>query len=729
MKMLDSRNQRRRWGIGAAAFAAFLSLPGAGTAGEKMPPLAPLRVNTPPVIDGILDDAAWTNAPSVTGFKTWRPDFGKDMHEKTVASYAYDRENLYFAFRCDDSEPSKIKASMAARDTINADDWICLNLDTFNDQQSLYGFYVNPLGIQADSRFEGNVEDFSADFVWFSAGRIDERGYTVEIRIPFKSLRYRRREPVEMGIVFERNISRFSEDGTVPPLDPARGQNFLAISQAIVFQDIQHYTLLEFLPAVTRSGTSLINQGRLESQPAANEIGLSAKYGLSSQLVLEGTVNPDFSQVESDAGQVDFNLRYSLYYPEKRPFFLEGQEKFTLAAVEQGDPLQAAVNTRTITNPLLGFKLNGKLSPKDTISSIYALEEQPDESPNDYAHVAIVRFKRALTEDSFIGGVWTSRFEGPGHNIVAGLDGSLRLDPSSFFAYQALISQTKPAQQGDSGDGHALGFMYYRSTRNSAFVVSAQDLSGNFETATGYLTRNGLSRLKIGYMPMIYPKSRVFLRIDPIFHSINIRDKFSGLFETENTFDLRLILPRNTTLIAGGRYQTEVYLGKSFDRSGFRLIGTSQVTKQLLLGFRYVYGQKIRYVDSPYQGRGSDATFDATFLPSAKLHLNLSLAYSDFIRSTGGAKEYDYLIVRNQNTYQINKYLFVRAIVEYNSFRKSLITDFLASFTYIPGTVIHVGYGSLYNKLAWRDDQYEPSNRFLEMQRSLFFKVSYLWRL
>jgi hypothetical protein len=228
---------------------------------------------------------------------------------------------------------------------------------------------------------------------------------------------------------------------------------------------------------------------------------------------------------------------------------------------------------------------------------------------------------------------------------------------------------------------------------------------------------------------MIYPKSKTILRIDPLFHTIHIRDKFSGLFETYNSFDLRLILPRNTSLLAGGRYQTEVFLGQRFGRSGFRMIGTSQVTKQLLLTMRYIYGQKIRYIESPYQGRGSDASLGATYLPSEKLHFDLSLTYSDFTRSADGLKEYDYTIIRSQNTYQVNKYLFFRAIIEYNSFRKRLMTDLLASFTYIPGTVVHIGYGSYYEKLTWRDGEYEPSDRFLETKRGFFFKVSYLWRL
>ncbi len=708
---------------------AVLVGPAFAAGDEKLQPLKPLRANTPPVIDGILDDPVWAQAPSETGFKTWRPDFGKDMQEKTVVYYAYDRENLYFAYRCYDREPSKIKASITARDTINQDDWICLNLDTFNDQQSLYALYVNPLGIQGDSRFEGGVEDYTIDVVWFSAGRIDAEGYTIEVQIPFKSIRYRHREPVEMGIIFERNVSRLSESGTYPALAPNRGFDFLTQTRPLHFTDIKHYTLLEILPAFTYGRTSLIDEGSLEPEKAKRELSLTGKYGLTSQLILDGTINPDFSQVESDAGQVDFNLRYALYYPEKRPFFLEGREKFTLAATEDGNPLDSVIHTRTIVDPLFGFKLNGKVGPRDTIASIYAVDELAQESPEDYAHVTIARYKHALSGDSFIGGVWTGRFEGSRYNIVAGSDGYIRVNPSSFFSYQALAALTKPAGGSDEIEGHALNFLYYYQTRNHLFEVTFQDLGKDFVTETGYLTRNGLTRLKVGFLPMIYPNSRLFLRIDPIFHTINIRDKFSGLFETYNTFDLRLIMPRNTTLIAGVRYQTEVFLGQRFGRSGFRLIGSSQVTKQLLLDMRYVYGQKIRYVESPYQGRGSDATLGATYLPSEKLRFSLALAYSDFTRTADGLKEYDYTIIRSANIYQVNKYLFFRAIIEYNSFRKQLMTDLLASFTYIPGTVIHLGYGSFYEKLEWRDGDYQPSDRFLETRRGFFFKVSYLWRL
>ena len=309
----------------AIAAALVVACPPAAGAAD---PLKPLRATTPPVIDGDLGDAVWQSAPTVTGFKTWMPDYGKDMPDQTVVYYAYDAENLYFAFRAFDSEPGRIKASIAARDGITADDWICINLDSFSDQQSLYGLYVNPLGIQGDSRFAAGREDFGFDAVWYSAGRIDDQGYTVEVRIPFKSLRYGDANPVRMALIFERRITRRSEQGTYPPLDPKVGPNFLTQNIPIEFADIRHYKLVEILPdaiydyQMQRVGESL------ERTSSGPEFGLTAKYGVTAQLVFDGAVNPDFSQVEADAGQIDINRRYALFFPEKRPFFLEGRDSF-----------------------------------------------------------------------------------------------------------------------------------------------------------------------------------------------------------------------------------------------------------------------------------------------------------------------------------------------------------------------------------------------------------------
>ncbi len=696
---------------------------------EKYPPLIPYKTEMVPVIDGQLDDPVWQSAPHVSGFKTWMPDYGIDMTESTQVYYAYDRENFYVAFRCFDSQPDKIKSSVSNRDNIDPDDWVCVNLDSFNDQQSLYVFYCNPAGIQGDAKAEGTQEDFTVDMVWFSKGQINGDGYTVEIRIPFKSIRFSHKNPVEMGVIFERKISRLTELGTYPPLDPAQGPNFYTQTVTLLFEDIKKYTLFEALPAVTYSRRSEIEEDNLASQGGKGDLSLTAKYGITPRLVFDGTINPDFSQVEADAGQVDFNLRYALFFPEKRPFFLEGLEKFNFGGYGSSDPLQAVVHTRTIVDPVLGFKLNGKIGDKNTIASIYAVDRLPEEANTDYAHIGIFRYKRSLAQDSFIGGFYTGRERENGYNRVFGLDGQLRINKSSIFGYHAFQSISKQDESSARDDGHAFGLHYNYSTRDWIIMLGLQDISEDFRTETGYITRPGITRLRSGILKMFYPRSGIIKRIDPLIHSYQTRDKFSGLYETSNSLDLRFIMPRNTMILFGYRYSNEIWLDEKFGTSRARVIASSQVTKKLSIDLIYYYGKKIRYIDDPYQGKGSDLISSLAFLPTENLHLELSLTYSDFIRESDSRREYDYTIIRSKNTYQVNRYLFFRVIVEYNSFRKRLMTDFLASFTYIPGTVIHIGYGSLYEKIRWEEGDYRPSDNFLETRRGLFFKASYLWRL
>ncbi|MFH1942574.1 MAG: carbohydrate binding family 9 domain-containing protein [bacterium] len=720
--------------------AVFITAFVSGFAQEKLKPFLPFKTDNPPVIDGILDDPIWKEAPFETGFVIYHPDYGKPMTEDTKVWYAYDRENLFFAFKCYDSEPDKIKTSVTARDKIRPDDWICLNLDTFNDHQSLYALYTNPMGIQMDSRATGDYEDYSMDFVWYSEGKIDEEGYTIEMRSPFKSIRFSYKEPVEMGIIFERYISRKSEAGTYPALDPKHGPNFFTQTRPLIYRDVKHYRLFELLPAYTYGNRSSIENGKLvRTEQEGNvqigdqylgDLSLTAKYGITSHLVLDGTYNLDFSQVEADVGQVDFNQRFALFYPEKRPFFLEGRENFVFGAGGGGEPLGAVVHTRMIVNPLVGIKLTGKVGERNTFASIYALDELPtDLQQGKYAHFGILRYKRALSQDSYIGGFYTGRELDDSHNRVFGADGLIRIDGSNRIEFHAFLSQSEDRAQAMKDNGHALGMNYYYYTRDLLINVTANDLSDDFRTETGYLTRTGITRASAVVMPMLYPKSTVIRRIDPVIYNEFIYDKDSRRWENSNALQLSFILPRTSRIQLTGNYATEIFLREKFKTSAIRVSGNSQFTKQFYFSLSYRYGQKIRYVANPYQGKGSSASASVNYQPSDKFQSSLSYTYTDFFREADSQKEFDYSILWFRNTYQVNKYLFFRVILQYNSFYEELMTDFLASFTYIPGTVIHIGYGSLYNKIAWDGGQYVDSDRFLETERGFFFKTSYLWRM
>ena len=661
------------------------------------------------------------------------PDFGHDLVERTHVYSAYDQENLYFAFRCFDSQPENIKTSVTRRDNVRPDDWVCINLDSFNDQQSLYAFYVNPAGIQGDSRFASGREDHSFDLIWYSEGRVDEEGYTIEVRIPFKSIRFANKEQVEMGVIFERRISRRSEQGTYPPLDPDRGFSFLTQMKPMVFQGVRPGKVFELLPAVTYGRNSSQDQGRLVSNGHNNELSLTSKFGLTSELVLDGTYNPDFSQVEADAGQVDVNLRSPLFFAEKRPFFLEGSENFNFAASSGANPLLSIVHTRTITNPIVGMKLSGKIGAKNNFASIQALDEladagEPTET-GEYALFSIFRYKRALNDDNYVGAFYSGRQLKERFNRVLGTDGQLRLNQSSVLGYHLFVSDTKESKDTSSEQGHAFGIDYVYATRRWNINFGILDISEQFRTETGFIFREGLSRVNGSIGPKFYPNVGFIRRIDPRISSAQTIDKPSDLFETDNTLSLAFILWRNSRIRLSSTYSTEVFLGQRFDTAGGQISGSSQFTKQLFFSLSLRYGDTIRFSEEPFQGRGTSASAQVIFQPSLNLTTDVVYTYSDLFRNSNSEKIFEVNILRSRLTYQLNRYLFFRGILEYNSFRRNLLTDFLASFTYIPGTVLHFGYGSLYEKIKWQGGLYVDSDEFLETQRGIFVKASYLWRM
>ena len=287
----------------------------------------------------------------MTEFKTFQPDYGKDPSQKTEAYFMYDADNLYFAFRCYDTEPSKIKASLCKRDDMFNDDFVGIILDTYNTMQSGYGFLVNPLGVQGDGMMgiNGDLQG-DQDFVWDSKGQIDDQGYTVEYRIPLQSIRFPAGETITFRLGYFRQFIRTSEVASAPAIYPDKG-SIIAQTQPIAVSGLKFKRVVEILPAVTYSNRLAANGGALRKDERLTDLSLTAKVGLTTDLTLDGTVNPDFSQVEADAGQVDVNLRYDLYYQEKRPFFLEGNEIFAISGNTEEAPLYGLAYTRTIVDP------------------------------------------------------------------------------------------------------------------------------------------------------------------------------------------------------------------------------------------------------------------------------------------------------------------------------------------------------------------------------------------
>ncbi len=697
--------------------------------------LKPTKVSKPPIIDGKLNESTWQDVLTVSSFKTFYPDFKNEASQRTTAYCAYDSANLYFAFRCYDLEPDKIKTSVSSRDNIRSDDWVCINLDSFNDQQSLYAFYVNPNGIQTDSRFAAGQEDFSADFVWYSAGELLPDGYTIEIAIPLKSIRYADGNPVTMSIFLERFISRLSEHSSYPELDPAMGMAFLVQMEPIEYYDLNQNNLFELLPAFTYSQKYLRQENELVKYENKGEISLTTKYGITSNLILDATYNPDFSQIEADAGQVDVNLRYALYYPEKRPFFLEGSEIFNIAATSTSeiDPLGSLVHTRNIINPITGIKLSGKIGALNTLALLYGMDEQtPDTSGStNYAHFPVLRYKRTLFDDSYIGVIYSGKEINNTYNRSGGIDGIIRLTQSSTFEWNGIFSSSKLSEYDTNENGSAISLRYNYDTRDLYYDFSLKNISENFNVETGYITRTGIFSAAGLVRPKVYPENSFVSRIDFEAFSAQMQDKPSSIWETYNYLSAQTFFLGSLNTKIKYTYSTEVYLGEKFETGGFGASFGGLIQTQISFSLVYKSMDAIYYSSLPYQGKVN--TFSAIFVfkPTTNIESYSSLIYSKFKRSSNDEIIFEYPIVREKLTYQLNKYLFFRGIIEYNKFKRQLITDFLVSFTYVPGTVVHIGYGSLYQKNEWDEIQnrYIDVKSFDEAQRGLFFKMSYLWRI
>jgi hypothetical protein len=537
-----------------------------------------------------------------------------------------------------------------------------------------------------------------------------------------------------MAATFERHISRIATNGTFPPLAADQAMAFLTQMQPIRYEGVKHYILFEILPAVTYSYKSEQDEGKMKTTENKPDAGITFKYGITSQTILDATINPDFSQVEADAGQVDVNLRYELFYPEKRPFFQEGNENFQVGAVgfSAYDPALSFVHTRNIADPLTGLKLSGKLGKSNTVSLLYSTDRipEPDDSKyGKYAHFPVIRFKRSLKNDSYIGVLGTGRFTGESSNLVSGLDGNLRMNKSTMLEFHAMLSSTDDSAAGTvSETGHAAAAYLHSEKRNLLYSISFRDISENFQTRTGFIERTGFTSFTGRLSPIFYPDSSFIKRILIDFSTTQTRDNIYDKWETSNSITIDSRIDGTIRFYMRFNGSTEIYNNKSFNTSSFQPTLTGNIGTKFSAAVAYKMRYGI-YYPAEEQGTGESFVADIRYLPYEKFHTQLTLTYQDLYRKSDNEKLYNYLIIRGLVNFQFNKYLFLRTIAEYNTYRKSLTTDFLISFTYIPGTVFHIGYGNLFEHRSWNGTDYVDDDRLKEMKRGAFVKLSYLFRL
>jgi hypothetical protein len=705
----------------------------------KMPPIEVPNLEVPPAIDGMLDDAAWKMNPlPLTEWLTYNPAYGEKLVQKTDVWMAHDKNYLYLAFRCLDPEPRKIKTSIARRDTIWNDDWIGLSLDALGTGQSSYNLFSNPSGIQGDILNSSTAgEDPAPDWVWESAGRTTAEGYQVEMRIPFKSIRFKSGAEVRMGVLFRRRISRLGMSASWPDLP--RGQSVFTRHAPILIREVTKPLTLDAIPNVTyalrQSRSSPGGWGSADSKPDA---GITVKYGVTSSVTLDGTYRPDFSQVESDAFQVEINQRYPIFYGEKRPFFMEGMGTFELAGAGGDGNMRTAVHTRRIIDPLFGVKLTG--SPgKFTFATLSASDRGPGQTdPADPHYGERKNFNIARTlfnvgKGSYVGALFTDIEFGGGHNRVVASDLSLQLGEHQQFSATAIGSETVPVGAGSSKKGMAAQMLYSYTSKRYELAGQLEHYDRNFQMDTAFYRRTGITGGWAYSAINFYPSAerwKWLQRINPFFFFRGYRDRIQGGSDQIFVGGLRASFTRQgmfgLNLVTG----QEPWVGRTFDVRALEMMGGAQLYGWLNIQANLNLSRSIYYdPENPFPGNEKYFSVSLTLQPDSRLNQRISVARDVFDRLAGGPPVYTVNIFNSRTNYQISKRFAARAIVQFDSSRSRVLTDFLGSYELVPGTVAYAGYGALFEQRSWDGEQWlSGSGNYLNTQRGLFFKVSYLYR-
>jgi hypothetical protein len=711
------------------------------------------RAASPIKIDGLLDEPAWASALTYDLPYEWSPGDNVAPPVHTDFLVTYDDDNLYAAWRAQDPDPAAIRAHLMDRDEIDTlvqDDHVVLVVDTFNDQRRGFQFRINPLGVQADAVFSENegIEDFSFDMIWASAGRITADGYVVEIAIPLNQLRFPRVNGAQVwGFDVGRSYPRSARHRITASPRQRGAQCVLCQADKVSgFEDLKPGRNLELTPTVTANRTDEVRTfpGDLETGDEDVDPGVTARWGITPNLTLSAAVNPDFSQVEADAAQLQVNERFALFFPEKRPFFLEGIDIFST-------PIQA-VFTRTVVNPDWGAKVTGKEQrnafgvfvasdevntltiPSNQGSAGFVLDEPVDSG--------VVRYRRDVGAASSVGVLFTGREGDDYHNRVAGLDGFFRFGANDSLRVQALRSDTLYPDQVarsfnqdlDAFQGDALLFGYDHSSRDWNWSVSYEDRDPAFRADSGYVPRVDVRNFAADALRNFYgDKDDWWTQGTAGLFVSRVEDHTGQL--TDESYDLygnlsgplqsffEISIERNRELVQGVLYEgmNRVQASSSVQPSGAARLAIFLDT-----------GEAVDYQNN----RPADLLL---LNPSAELklgsHLNARINHLFQRLDVDGGRLFEANLSQLRLVYNFNVRMFVRGIFQYLDLEQdpdlftfpvdpkteTLFTQLLFSYKLNPQTVLFLGYS---------DDRLGLQGISLDQtSRTFFFKVGYAFVL
>lgn len=727
----------------------------------------------------------------ITHFVQREPHDGQPVTQPTEAYLGYDEKNLYVVFVCHD-DPAKIRAHETRREDFNGeDDDVAIMLDTFHDRRRAYEFEVNPKGIQWDAIYTeasyadtGGNFDSSFDTLWYSKGKVTSEGYVVWIAIPFRSLRFPSAQDQTWGVVLLREITRENEkafwprisdnkEGRLGQAGTARGLSGISPGRNI---QLIPYGLLNSFHAVDDRGpftpcpTPLdpnATCARYQNRAVGGTAGLDAKAILKDSLVLDATVNPDFSQVESDEPQVTVNQRYRVYFPEKRPFFIENSDYFHT-------PIDLFF-TRNIVDPDAGIRLTGKAGPY-SLGILASDDRAPGliRSPDDplfksRSYFSIARVARDIFKQSSVGAIYTD-WEFPAannFNRVGGIDARLKFSSRLTANLQAVTSSTDYFGTHSAGPAYKAELDY--TSRHWLQSGVYNDVSPGFFTRPGFVTRVDIREYRDGTSYNFRPKRGPVVAWGPEVFGHWTWDHTGLRLDTDYAPDLAITLKRQTRIFLMPYEETRERLrpGRDFagpiggpnldfheHASGINV--TSSPFSQFTLAASYFWGDEINFVPAlgapPYLAHFEQGGVATTIHPFSQLKIDNTYLFARLRARETNANIFNNHILRSKWNWQFNRELSLRVILQYNATltqnspsssqflytylptTKNFNTDILVTYLLHPGTALYVGYNANEQNLD-PSLQIDPilggvrrGDRLINDGRLFFVKVSYLFR-
>jgi hypothetical protein len=766
---------------------------------EKAQPVRLARLDKAPVIDGKLDDEAWQNAAVLKDFYQTNPGDNTAPSYATDVRFGYDANNLYIGIHAKD-DPSRVRATVAKRDNVlTTDDTVRILLDTYNDKRRAYVLVFNPFGVQQDGILtEGTGTDYTVDILMESKGMLTEDGYSVEVAIPFKSLRYERGKDKLWGVQVFRKILRLNneEDSWMP----MSRSNVSVLGQAghiTGFEELNNERTLELIPSVTLSETGkrvasfpspvptpgFIDFGRFVNEPVHADVGLTAKYSITPTVTLDAAFNPDFAQVEADQLVVTTNQRFPIFYPERRPFFLEGKEIFQTPIT--------ALHTRNIIDPDAAVKLSGKQG-RTSFGLLFASDNGPGNfvgddrlNPNNLrfldknATIGVVRLTRDVGKENNVGFIGTSYDFIEKHNDVGGFDGRFRLNKITTLSFQVLGTTSRryfydPEQDKNvyrTGNGLGYSLTYDVSGRNWGWTLLGEGYTRDYRADLGFLTRtnSNFNGMEFRYRSDPHEKSTLVSWNVVSFHYLeydfqhrlqtwnsdatltwNFKNNYAAWVAYRRGYE-RLIEeefgPKRSTNQAGA------FFGPSSERSADKqhfvaFFGTQQqkygasvraALRDGTFDFDFGGGPKFPRVSpaallnpnnplDPGAGQLLDIVGSVYYQPTTALRFTLDYTKNRLRRDDTGLVAFDDNIYSWRGTYNFTRFIGARARIDYSTLDARARAQFLFAWTPNPGTALYVGYNDDVNRNGFNpiNGQFEPGLQ--RNGRTFFIKLSYLFR-